>query len=151
MPTYEYRCPDCGRDFERFQRMSDLPGAPCPDCGQAAERLISAGGGLLFKGDGFYITDYRSDAYKDKVKQDAGGEKTQNGGSEKEAASASGGVERGGNASEGARDKDARRGNDKPKRSEAGSKGSSDAGSGRSSSAGASQPKGKDGGERRGG
>lgn len=72
MPTYEYRCPSCGREFERFQRMSDPPGAPCPDCGKAAERLISGGGGLLFKGEGFYITDYRSDAYKEKAKQDSG-------------------------------------------------------------------------------
>lgn len=72
MPTYEYRCPSCGREFERFQRMSDPPGAPCPDCGKAAERLISAGGGLLFKGEGFYITDYRSDAYKEKAKHDSG-------------------------------------------------------------------------------
>lgn len=83
MPTYEYRCPSCGREFERFQRMSDPPGAPCPDCGKAAERLISAGGGLLFKGEGFYITDYRSDAYKEKAKQDSGagtGKKSGDGG-----------------------------------------------------------------------
>lgn len=72
MPTYEYRCPACGRDFERFQRMSDPPGAPCPASGKAAERLISAGGGLLFKGQGFYITDYRSDGYKERAKQDSG-------------------------------------------------------------------------------
>lgn len=80
MPTYEYRCPACGRDFELFQRMSDPPGAPCPDCGEAAERLISAGGGLLFKGEGFYITDYRSDAYKEKAKQEGGDKKEKDAG-----------------------------------------------------------------------
>ena len=72
MPTYEYRCRDCARDFEVFQRMSDRPGAPCPDCGRDAERLISGGAGLLFKGDGFYITDYRSDDYRKKASAEAG-------------------------------------------------------------------------------
>lgn len=72
MPTYEYRCRDCGREFEVFQRMSDTPGAPCPGCGCAAERLISGGAGLLFKGDGFYITDYRSDDYRKKAREEAG-------------------------------------------------------------------------------
>ncbi len=80
MPTYEYRCPACGRDFELFQRMSDPPGAPCPDCGKAAERLISAGGGLLFRGEGFYITDYRSDAYKEKAKREGGDKKEKDAG-----------------------------------------------------------------------
>lgn len=72
MPTYEYRCRDCGREFELFQRMSDEPRAPCPDCGQGAERLISGGAGLLFKGDGFYITDYRSEAYRKRAKEESG-------------------------------------------------------------------------------
>ncbi|MEX2570754.1 MAG: zinc ribbon domain-containing protein [Gemmatimonadota bacterium] len=64
MPTYEYRCKACQHDFEKFQRMSDEPGAECPACGGAAERRLSGGAGLLFKGSGFYITDYRSDSYK---------------------------------------------------------------------------------------
>jgi putative FmdB family regulatory protein len=63
MPTYEYRCPK-GHDFELFQRMSDEPRAVCPECGGESERLISGGAGFLFKGDGFYITDYRSESYK---------------------------------------------------------------------------------------
>ncbi len=66
MPTYEYRCPD-GHDFEHFvQRISVASGQlPCPSCGAIAERKISAGGGLVFKGSGFYITDYGKDGKKD--------------------------------------------------------------------------------------
>lgn len=66
MPTYEYRCPD-GHDFEQFvQKMSDGSSElPCPECGKAAARRMSAGGGLLFKGSGFYITDYGKDGKKD--------------------------------------------------------------------------------------
>lgn len=63
MPTYEYRCAN-GHTFERFQRISDPPLDTCPECGAAAERVLSGGGGLLFKGSGFYITDYRSDKYR---------------------------------------------------------------------------------------
>jgi putative FmdB family regulatory protein len=64
MPTYEYRCRSCGEEFEKFQRMSDEPVAECPACGTAAERRLSGGAGLIFKGSGFYITDYRGDGYK---------------------------------------------------------------------------------------
>lgn len=72
MPTYEYRCPACGADFEKFQRMSDEPVAECPKCGAKAERQISGGAGLLFKGSGFYITDYRSDSYKKAASSESG-------------------------------------------------------------------------------
>lgn len=72
MPTYDYRCRACGRDFEVFQRMSDKPGASCPGCGSAAERLISGGAGFLFKGDGFYITDHRSEDYRKRAREEAG-------------------------------------------------------------------------------
>ncbi|MEI6812889.1 MAG: FmdB family zinc ribbon protein [bacterium] len=66
MPTYEYRCPD-GHDFEKFvMKISNaVAELPCPTCGKPAERCISAGGGLLFKGSGFYITDYGKDGKKD--------------------------------------------------------------------------------------
>jgi len=60
MPTYEYECEACGHAFERFQSMSDEPIRLCPECGGAVRRLISSGGGLVFKGPGFYATDYRS-------------------------------------------------------------------------------------------
>ncbi|HEU5218110.1 MAG TPA: zinc ribbon domain-containing protein [Gemmatimonadales bacterium] len=60
MPTYEYRCPD-GHEFELMQKMSDPPRAKCPVCGRPAARQISGGAGLIFKGSGFYITDYGKD------------------------------------------------------------------------------------------
>src|SRR5687767_13118189 len=60
MPTYEYQCPD-GHAFEKFQKMSERPRANCPVCGRAASRKISGGAGLVFKGSGFYITDYGKD------------------------------------------------------------------------------------------
>lgn len=58
MPTYEYECQRCGIHFDRFQRMSDAPVRVCPQCGGAVERLIGAGSGVIFKGAGFYATDY---------------------------------------------------------------------------------------------
>ena len=73
MPTYEYRCPFCQHDFELFQRMSDDPVAACPNCGKDAVRRLSGGAGLVFKGSGFYITDYRSDSYKKAAGSDAAG------------------------------------------------------------------------------
>ncbi len=72
MPTYEYRCAN-GHAFELFQRMSEAPVDACPQCGAPAERLLSPGAGLLFKGSGFYITDYRSDSYKKAAEKDTGG------------------------------------------------------------------------------
>jgi len=60
MPTYEYQCPE-GHEFELFQKMSEKPRAKCPVCGKTAIRQISGGAGLVFKGSGFYITDYGKD------------------------------------------------------------------------------------------
>lgn len=60
MPTYEYQCAK-GHRFEAFQRISDKPKSKCPECGAAAKRVISGGAGLIFKGSGFYITDYGKD------------------------------------------------------------------------------------------
>ncbi|HEX8453889.1 MAG TPA: zinc ribbon domain-containing protein [Longimicrobium sp.] len=73
MPTYEYRCPQCGNDFEKFQKMSEEPVADCPECGTASQRRLSGGAGLLFKGSGFYITDYRGESYKKAADADKGG------------------------------------------------------------------------------
>lgn len=63
MPTYEYRC-SAGHEFELFQNMNDESVLECPQCGAKSERLLSGGAGFIFKGEGFYITDYRSDDYK---------------------------------------------------------------------------------------
>jgi putative FmdB family regulatory protein len=60
MPTYEYQCPE-GHVFEKFQKMTDKARAKCPVCGKPATRKISGGAGLVFKGSGFYITDYGKD------------------------------------------------------------------------------------------
>ena len=60
MPTYEYVCPE-GHQFERIQKISEKPRAKCPVCGRSATRKISGGAGLVFKGSGFYITDYGKD------------------------------------------------------------------------------------------
>jgi putative FmdB family regulatory protein len=71
MPTYDYRCNDCGHRFEQYQSIKDEPLKLCPSCGQEhAQRLISAGGGILFRGGGFYETDYRSASYKEAAKAD---------------------------------------------------------------------------------
>jgi putative FmdB family regulatory protein len=71
MPTYEYRCSK-GHHFELFQRISEEPVKTCPECGAPAERLLSSGAGLIFKGSGFYVTDYRSDTYKKAAQADSG-------------------------------------------------------------------------------
>ena len=71
MPTYEYKCGNCGHLFEKFStKMTDESSMDCPRCDGLAERLISGGAGLLFKGSGFHITDYRSDSYKKAAKKD---------------------------------------------------------------------------------
>lgn len=64
MPTYDYHCETCGYQFEAFQMMSEEPLKVCPKCDGAVHRLISGGNGFIFKGSGFYTTDYRSDSYK---------------------------------------------------------------------------------------
>ena len=69
MPTYEYRCPE-GHEFERFQKMTEPPRAKCPVCGRTASRQISGGAGLIFKGSGFYITDYGKDGKGPRVEKD---------------------------------------------------------------------------------
>jgi len=78
MPTYEYVCDKCGLEFEKFQSIAAKPLAECPQdlCAQKkwghgkVKRKIGAGAGLIFKGSGFYITDYRSDKYKEAAKKD---------------------------------------------------------------------------------
>ena len=74
MPTYEYKCEDCGHEFERFQSINAKPVRKCPVCGRnGAKRLIGVGAGIIFKGSGFYETDYRSESYKKAAEKEASG------------------------------------------------------------------------------
>lgn len=68
MPTYEYKCADCGHTFEEFQSITAEPIWNCPSCNGPVQRLIGAGNGLIFKGSGFYITDYKNGKSKQESK-----------------------------------------------------------------------------------
>jgi putative FmdB family regulatory protein len=71
MPTYEYRCEGCGHEFEELQSFKDEPLKVCPKCKEEClRRLFGTGAAILFKGSGFYETDYRSDTYKKEAKAD---------------------------------------------------------------------------------
>ncbi len=72
MPTYEYECAKCGHRFELFQSMTEPPRKRCPRCRGAVRRLVGLGAGMIFKGSGFYSTDYRSDSYKQQKKKESG-------------------------------------------------------------------------------
>jgi len=72
MPTYEYRCSECGYEFEEFQSITAKPIRKCPACGKnKVDRLIGRGAGVIFKGSGFYQTDYRSEGYQQAAKAEA--------------------------------------------------------------------------------
>ncbi len=92
MPTYEYSCEKCGKNFDAFQSMRDAAFTECPqekcqleEWGHGkVKRLLGTGAGIIFKGSGFYITDYRSNSYKEAAKKDvpassSGGEKSSSG------------------------------------------------------------------------
>ena len=95
MPTYDYRCDACGHEFEEFQSMTAKPLRKCPQCKkQKLKRLIGTGAGVIFKGSGFYETDYRSESYskaakadKEAAKSDSGGDSGGSSGSEKKESS----------------------------------------------------------------
>jgi len=71
MPTYEYKCDKCGHLFEKMQSMTSKSLRKCPKCGKSSlRRLIGTGAGLIFKGSGFYATDYRSESYKQGAKSE---------------------------------------------------------------------------------
>jgi len=97
MPTYEYQCDHCGHEFELFQQMSDPVKRKCPACGRLKlRRLVGTGAGILFKGNGFYQTDYRSESYKKgmeaekKASSDNGKKKDEKKGGKKESPAKSG-------------------------------------------------------------
>jgi putative FmdB family regulatory protein len=106
MPTYEYHCAKCDKNFEVFQSMKDAAFKTCPEAqcqmkpwghGEV-KRLIGTGAGLIFKGSGFYITDYRSEGYKQAAKKDTGGGSKETKAADKPAAS-SGSTSSGGTGS----------------------------------------------------
>lgn len=70
MPTYRYKCTKCEHEFEEFQSITASPITFCPECGGLVKRVITGGAGFLFKGNGFYITDYRNEKYKSDAKKD---------------------------------------------------------------------------------
>lgn len=76
MPTYEYKCLECGERSEAFQSMKDAPLTTCEACGGRLKRLIGAGAGVIFKGNGFYGTDYRSESYRTAAKKETAPEAT---------------------------------------------------------------------------
>ena len=78
MPTYEYVCEDCGYEMERFQSITARALRKCPGCGKRRlKRLLGAGAGVIFKGAGFYQTDYRSESYRKAEKSEKGGPDTE--------------------------------------------------------------------------
>ena len=84
MPTYDYQCGACGHEFELFQQMSASIKKKCPECGKLKlKRLIGTGAGIIFKGGGFYETDYRSDSYKKDAAADGKSSKSSDSGTEK--------------------------------------------------------------------
>jgi putative FmdB family regulatory protein len=84
MPTYSYLCPSCGNGFEQFQTITARPLRTCPKCGKRRlKRLIGTGAGIIFKGSGFYQTDYRSESYKKAEKSEKSGEEKKTAGESK--------------------------------------------------------------------
>jgi putative FmdB family regulatory protein len=77
MPTYVYECRKCGHRFEVFHSMTEKKPRKCPKCGGRAVKVPAAGAGLLFKGSGFYITDYRSSSYKEGAKSEGSSGKSE--------------------------------------------------------------------------
>ena len=76
MPTYDYTCNACNHSFELYQHITEKPVKKCPSCGKLkAQRMIGTGSAIIFKGSGFYQTDYRSEEYKTKAKKDSEGAK----------------------------------------------------------------------------
>jgi putative FmdB family regulatory protein len=117
MPTYEFRCP-LGHEFERFYRSIGTAEAQtaCPECGQIAERMMSAGAGLVFKGSGFYLTDYGKDAHKKKAPGETKGDGAKGEGTKSEGAKGEGAKGEGGaNGGDGAAPSSATSGSDSAK------------------------------------
>lgn len=91
MPTYDYKCDACQHTFELFQSINDPVKKKCPECGKSKlRRLFGAGAAIVFKGSGFYQTDYRSDSYKKAAAADSGGKSSESKGSESKSSDSKG-------------------------------------------------------------
>jgi putative FmdB family regulatory protein len=100
MPTYDYECKACKHTWDEFQSMSAKPSKKCPKCGKPkANRKIGAGAGIIFKGSGFYQTDYRSDSYKKSADADSKSESSSDSKSEPKGDSKSSSSDSGGKSS----------------------------------------------------
>jgi putative FmdB family regulatory protein len=89
MPTYDYECDACGHEFELFQGINDPVQRKCPDCGKLKlRRLFGTGAAVVFKGSGFYQTDYRSESYKKAAEKDKPSSDSEKSKSKSEASSA---------------------------------------------------------------
>lgn len=75
MPTYEYECQKCNHRFEKFQSITEAPVKTCPKCKGRVKRLLGTGSGIIFKGSGFYATDYRSSGYTSAAKAESSSSK----------------------------------------------------------------------------
>lgn len=115
MPTYDYRCLACEHKFEAFQKMSEEPLKECPVCHGEVKRLFGGGAGFLFKGSGFYTTDYRNAAYKSQAKSEKDGSSTSKSGEKSGERSSEKSAERSG-------EKSAERSGEKSSESKPGSK-----------------------------
>jgi putative FmdB family regulatory protein len=90
MPTYEYECQKCHHRFELFQSIKDGPKRTCPKCRGRVKRLLGTGAGLIFKGSGFYVTDYRKPSYNESAKKESGAGATTTSSAKPDAAKKSG-------------------------------------------------------------
>jgi putative FmdB family regulatory protein len=122
MPTYDYVCDACEHKFELFQSMKDEPEKKCPKCKKKKlRRLFGAGAGIIFKGSGFYTTDYRSDSYKKRAEadksssssSDSGGSSSKESSGSKDSGSSSSSAKDSGSSSSGAKSESSGGGSDK--------------------------------------
>ncbi len=90
MPTYEYLCEHCNHQFEKFQNITEPRLKRCPKCAHKVKRLMGTGAGIIFKGSGFYQTDYRSAGYKKAAKNDASSASASTSGGDKKSGDSSG-------------------------------------------------------------
>ena len=141
MPTYEHKCPKCGTAFDEFQKITSKPGAKCPKCGAKAERQLSTGVGLHFKGSGFYITDYGRAGQAPRKSETESGSAGEKSGSEKPSAEKPSAEKTGGEKTGGEKSSGEKSGGDRSGAEKSGDRKSGGERSGRDRPAKPSKPK----------